>query len=677
MDLTSVISGIGSQRLFGSPDVCIAVLDGPVDLSHDCFAGADVTLIESITRNERFLGASGSHGTHVASVLFGQQGSGVDGLAPQCRGLVIPIFEDDPNGNIGNCSQLDLARAITRAIEHNADVINISAGQLEPSGEAHPILLQALELCRSSSTLVVAAAGNDGCPCLHIPAAVPSVIAVGAMDILGNPLDFSNWGGPYFETGILANGDAVLGAKPGGGTVERSGTSYATPIVSGAVAVLLSEQFALGGSCDPERARQLIFESAISTEVQPASNADKLLAGRLNLKGALRLLHDGKIKTSDTRESEKDMTQIDQQETINEPVSAIELSEIGDAPVADAPPQVPPSSVLLDTQPKEARPIAEVPVASQPPATTLNPSSLPAPFSPTPALTPSTMLSPSECAECAAEGAAENSPPPSLGYVLGMLDYDLVSEARRDSLIQMGMQNPNDRAEMVAYLDENPSHASSITWVITLEDTPLYVIQPTGPFAANTYEILRQFLKAQLTEGVERISVPGWVSGKANLFNGSIVPVLWPEARGMYSWSTDAIVEAAIGSPPPADTAAVPLQQHQEKRAEIENFLERVYYEVSNLGVLPQDRALNFAATNAYQVERVYHAAIMADMKLDGIDVSRSSYGRPESDCWDVKLRFFNPGKRMEQAREVFRFTVDVSDLIPVTVGKVRRWHMY
>lgn len=673
-----------SPRLYGSPGICIAVLDGPVDLLHECFAGASMTVVESVTPNANLAGAAAAHGTHVASVLFGQPDTGVDGLVPKCRGLVIPVFRDGPDGRIENCSQLDLARAISLAVEHDADVINISAGQLEPSGEAYPILLDAIELCRANGVLVVAAAGNDGCDCLHVPAAIPAVIAVGAMDSLGNPLDFSNWGGTYFENGILANGEAVLGARAGGGTIERSGTSYATPIVSGAAALLLSVQHAVGGVSNPDLVRGLIFESAISKEVQPALNADKLLTGRLNLKGALRLLYEEITSEAEIRESEITMSHIAPQETVEDPKPIPEPPVLEQQSAAEMPPQVAPASLPHNhvAPSDEVQDTVEIPAVPAASATEPQAAAAPIPApaamqaqvataSPPTALAPAA-LAPSECAECAAE--AESSA--SLAYALGTLDYDLISEARRDSLMQMGLQNPYDRTAMVEFLGNNPTAATAISWVLSLEGTPLYVIQPTGPFASSTYDMLRRFLNEQLTEGVERISVPGWVSGTARLFNGATIPVLWPEARGMYSWSTDAVVEAVIGSAP-TESASDAAAEHEEKRGEIENFLERVYYEVSNLGVLPQDRALNFAATNAYQVERVYHSAILEDMKLDAIEVNRSTYCRPESDCWDVKLRFFNPSKRMEQAREVFRFTVDVSDLIPVTVGKVRRWHMY
>ncbi len=61
-------------------------------------------------------------------------------------------------------------------------------------------------------------------------------------------------------------------------------------------------------------------------------------------------------------------------------------------------------------------------------------------------------------------------------------------------------------------------------------------------------------------------------------------------------------------------------------------------------------------------------------MDLDSIAVERSSICRPESDCWHVKLFFFFPDRQVQTVRKVYRFTVDVSDVVPVTVGPVRSW---
>ena len=96
-----------------------------------------------------------------------------------------------------------------------------------------------------------------------------------------------------------------------------------------------------------------------------------------------------------------------------------------------------------------------------------------------------------------------------------------------------------------------------------------------------------------------------------------------------------------------------------------------------NLGLTSQERALNYAATNAFQVQKVFQRAIEDETQLDAIEVGTSPVCRPGADCRDVKLTFFNPTRRLEQARKVFRFTVDVTDVVPVTVGTVRQWHVY
>jgi len=145
----------------------------------------------------------------------------------------VPVFSDDRR----RLSQLDLARAIEQAAENGAHIISISGGALTDMGEAEDWLERAIEMCSQRNILVVAAAGNDGCECIHVPAALPAVLAVGAVDARGHPLDFSNWGETYQNQGILAPGENILGAKPGGGTIQMSGTSFAAPIVAGVAAL--------------------------------------------------------------------------------------------------------------------------------------------------------------------------------------------------------------------------------------------------------------------------------------------------------------------------------------------------------------------------------------------------------------------------------------------------------
>ena len=142
----------------------------------------------------------------------------------------------------------------------------------------------------------------------------------------------------------------------------------------------------------------------------------------------------------------------------------------------------------------------------------------------------------------------------------------------------------------------------------------------------------------------------------------------------MYSWNTKALVESVYGKSPAKKEKQDEKDAYISKEQAVTNFLQRVYEELRNLGSTPQERAINYAATNAFQAAAVFRDAIGAGMDLDTIEVERSPVCRPESDCWDVKLTFFNPSKVFEQARKVYLFTVDASDVVPVMVGTVRSW---
>lgn len=627
-------------RTLGHPDVCIAVLDGPVDLSHPCLAGTRLRQIETLVPGKAGTGPASLHGTHVASVIFGAHGSSVEGIAPGCRGLIVPVFKDGDGEGLAPCSQLDLARAITQAVAHGAHIINISGGQFDPSGEAHPYLTEAVRACKQSGTLIIAAAGNEGCECLHVPAALSSVLAVGAMGTDGVPLQFSNWGGAYQANGILAPGEKVQGAVPGGGVVERSGTSYATPIVSGVVALLLSVQVRRGGSLDPYAAKEAILGGAIGCDEEPIPNCDRLLAGRLSIVGSLEYVNQG---------VEMDMAESNE----NREMESVEPGGAGDPkPVENAMAAEVGASQLPTVDPTAAPPACGVPV------------SLSAP-SPQEELSQSTgRISPS------ATGGA-----PGFVFAIGQIGCDFGSEARHDSFVQMGIANPRDPALLLQFLAANPAHAAGVTWTLVQEATPIYAIQPFGPFAHESYAMIREFVNDQVAGEVELVSLPGTVSGSTRLLGGQVVPVIVPDIRGMYSWNVKALVEAVLGRRPAARSGK--REAHDEQAADIVNFLRRIYYELRNLGISPQERAINYGATNLRTVAEIFGKEIEAGRKLDTIGVERSPICRPESDCWDVMLTFFNPAKRQEEGRHVYRFTVDVSDVVPVTVGEIRNWSVY
>lgn len=259
--------------------------------------------------------------------------------------------------------------------------------------------------------------------------------------------------------------------------------------------------------------------------------------------------------------------------------------------------------------------------------------------------------------------------PPQVVFALGALWFDFGTEARYDAIVQQ-MGDPvraNTPAELFNFLRQSPQFASGITFILMQDQIPLYAVQPAGPFALATYEAMLDALSSCLDEGggEQRVSLPGLISGSTRLMNGMVLPVIYPDLRGMYKWRSEDLIEATRG--------AATAEAGEASEDEILNFLNRVYYELRNLGVAPQERAINFAATNAYQSRQAFSEATARHLVLDAITVTKSPICRPDSDCWDVELTMFDPENELRASR-VYRYTVDVSEPLPVTVGPIRTW---
>jgi hypothetical protein len=269
----------------GHSDVCVAVIDGTAELGHPAFQHSQLTSSKFWPSSQQpDTSPMGLHGTHVASLLFGS--GPVQGICPDCRGYLIPLLPSVKRA----VPQLDLARAIEEAVEMGAHIINLSAGQFDNSGVAEGWLQKAVQFCEERNVLLVAAAGNDGCDCLHVPACLPHCLAVGAMDELGQPLDFSNWGEAYLDNGLLAPGQDILGADPAGGTRLLSGTSFAAPIVSGIAALLLSLQLSKGQRPDPLRVKQALLDGAQRCHLENDDACRRWLVGKLDIAAAVAQL---------------------------------------------------------------------------------------------------------------------------------------------------------------------------------------------------------------------------------------------------------------------------------------------------------------------------------------------------------------------------------------------------
>ncbi len=290
-------------------------------------------------------------------------------------------------------------------------------------------------------------------------------------------------------------------------------------------------------------------------------------------------------------------------------------------------------------------------------------------------------------ASCECDGAGP------LVYALGEIGYDFGTLARQDSIIfEMDEgTSPGNPAQLAAFLKKNPHFTPSMIWTLNLDGTPIYAIKPDGAFSREAYNRIVEFYLDQIEERSERVAIPGTIKGETTLYSGQVVPVICPEYRGMTNWSTSALQDSVgVAARLARGVAAAPLKgakgklvsgsdkpgrEDDESFLQMENFLNRIYFELRNMGTAPEERALNYAATNAFVPGTVIERVAKLNLLLDEIQVSQSPICRKDSDCWDVKLIFFD-SKNVLAARYVSRFAVDVSDVVPVIVGSVREWNV-
>lgn len=220
--------------------VTIAIIDTGVDgtvadLAGAVVGGADFSGLGSANGQTPVGSNDSSHATMVASLAAGRGtggNSGVLGVAPQASILSISI-----GLGVGAVSSDDqIAEAVTWAVDHGANVINMSLTRntldWPPSWDV--AFLYAMQ----HNVVVVAAAGNRGSGTTEVgaPATMPGVLTVGGVDANGTAsFDASSQG---ITIGVSAPSEGLVGVRPGGGYVVWNGTSGATPIVAGIVALV-------------------------------------------------------------------------------------------------------------------------------------------------------------------------------------------------------------------------------------------------------------------------------------------------------------------------------------------------------------------------------------------------------------------------------------------------------
>lgn len=204
----------------------VAILDSknfPIRLSQSTVAILDQSTVAILDQStvailDSRLPKAFGHGTMVAGL--------VHLVAPTARILPLKAFRAD-----GSAKLADIVRAIYYAADHGADVINMSFDFDSPSTE----LTAAIAYARSKGVLPVASSGNDGKEKKVYPAALPGVFGVASTNYSDRRSPFSNYGDC---AKVAAPGEAVITTYPGNNYAAAWGTSFSTPMVAGALAVM-------------------------------------------------------------------------------------------------------------------------------------------------------------------------------------------------------------------------------------------------------------------------------------------------------------------------------------------------------------------------------------------------------------------------------------------------------
>jgi len=221
--------------------VVVAVIDSGVDLDHPELVDKIITGYD-FANNDTTPEDDTGHGTKVCGILgaLGNNNAGIAGVAWNIDIAIMPLkfMKNNDGKTTGTLS--DAINAIYYAVDHGADIINASWGFYSYSVS----LGEAIQYARDHGVLFIASAGNksqDNDFNDHYPSNYPydNVIAVAAMNRYGDLASFSNYGEESVD--IAAPGDGLSTTIPGGYSSWVSGTSFATPFVTGVAAMVISQ----------------------------------------------------------------------------------------------------------------------------------------------------------------------------------------------------------------------------------------------------------------------------------------------------------------------------------------------------------------------------------------------------------------------------------------------------
>ncbi len=217
--------GAAGDRTGWGQGITVAVIDSGIS-NHPSLAKVQITHYDLVNDGSALNG----HGTAMASLIAGDDAN-VGGVSPAAKLLDFRVADTNGDSNTALVSS-----AIIKATDNGARVINISLGATGDS----PVLNEAIRYAQSRNVVIVAAAGNEQQTSLSMPAGIPGVLSVGAVDANGTQAYFSNSGAGLT---LVAPGVGIVSGYADGKFVIGSGTSQATAITSGVVAYLLGRGY--------------------------------------------------------------------------------------------------------------------------------------------------------------------------------------------------------------------------------------------------------------------------------------------------------------------------------------------------------------------------------------------------------------------------------------------------
>lgn len=217
----------------------VAILDTGIDEDHPDLIGNVKEYIDFTNSPSQYEDMQG-HGTHVAGIVAAMDnGIGMVGVAPKAELYCAKVLGDNGKGGFEA-----MIRGIKWAIDRKVDIISMSLGT---SSRPPEVLYQVIKQATAQGIIFVAATGNENSQVCY-PAAYDEVIAVSAVDENMQHPQFSNHG---IENEICAPGVNILSTYKDGHYARLSGTSMATPIISGAIALILARYQQLHNGAKP------------------------------------------------------------------------------------------------------------------------------------------------------------------------------------------------------------------------------------------------------------------------------------------------------------------------------------------------------------------------------------------------------------------------------------------